>query len=325
MYRRRTLIQHAAVAASALASPWVMGQSFPAKPVRIVIGYPPGGSTDIIARVFADKMAKSLGQSVIIENKPGAAGQIASAYVAKAEPDGYTLLATNLGPAAVAPALSRKVAYDPIADFTPISLTGIAPLTLSTGATRPYKSAADVVAAAKANPGKLNYATTGTGSFSHVLLELFNQTAGIKAVGVPYKGGAEVNTAAVAGDIDYFVGSPSDIMSLVKAGRIRILAITTGKRSPLLPDLPTVAESGVPGFSADYWNGILAPAKTPPAIVNVLHQSIVEAANDPDVKAKLEASIVTPTHLTPAEFSELLKKEVARWSKVAQDAGISLD
>jgi tripartite-type tricarboxylate transporter receptor subunit TctC len=322
---RRDFVSTVVASSATLASHAAFAQSFPVKPIRLVVGYPPGGSTDIVARLVADGMSKVLGQTVVVENKPGAAGQVASAFVAKAEPDGYTLLATNLGPAAVAPALNSKLPYHPIADFSPISLTGIVPLTLSTGVVKPYRSVGDVIAAAQAKPGSLNFATTGSGSFSHVVLELFNQSAGIKAVAVAYKGGAEVNTAAVTGDIDYFVGSPSDIMSLVKAGRIRMLGITTSQRSPLLPDMPTIAEAGLPGFSVEYWNGIMAPAKTPASVVNALHRAIVAALETADAKARLAALVVMPAHLTPGEFTTMLQMEVAKWSKVVQTAGIKAE
>lgn len=306
-------------------APSAFAQGFPNKPIRIVVPYPAGGSTDLIARLIAEPMSKSMGQPVIVENRPGAAGQVASSYVAKAAPDGYTLLATNLGPAALAYALNAKLSYHPVNDFAPVSLTGMMPLVIAVGGSSPFRTVGDLIAAAKAQPGKLNDGTTGNGSLSHVVFALFNSTAGIKVEHIAYKGGGEVATAAITGDVAYVVGPPSDYQALMSAGKLRPIAMTSAQRSALMPGVPTVAEAGLPGFEVEYWNGIMAPARTPAAVIGVLNKAIGAALENPDVKAKMASVQVQPTHSTPERFQALVQEELTKWTRVVQTAGIQIE
>ena len=298
-------------------------QTYPSRPIRIVVAYPPGGSTDLMARLVAQKMTSTLGQPVIVENKPGATGRLGTTFVAKAEPDGYTLLFTNAGPGAVSHALYKDSAYDPVADFAPIATVANMPLVLAVSGTSRIGTVADLVAAAKASPGKLNYATTGNGSVSHIATELFNALAGIKATQVPYKGGAQTAPAVISGEVDFFFSVPSDILPHVKAGRMKALAIATAKRSPIAPEVPTAAEAGLPGFEVDLWYGLLAPAHTPRAVVERLSREVARALQQPDVSGKIVALASEPMMMGPEQFHAAIRKDVEKWTRVIRESGIT--
>jgi tripartite-type tricarboxylate transporter receptor subunit TctC len=300
-------------------------QAWPAKPIHIVVAYPAGGSTDLMARLVAQKMAPALGQPIVIENKPGAAGQIGTALVAKSEPDGYTLLFTNAGPGAVAYGLQKTPTYHPVRDFAPVATVANMPLLLAVGGGSRFATVADLVSHARANPGKLNYASTGNGSVSHIATELFNAVAGIKVNHVPYKGGAQTAPAIIGGEVDYFFSVPSDILPHVPARKMKALAFATAKRSPLAPDVPTTAEAGVPNFEVDLWYGLLAPKGTPRAIVERLNREVSAALAQADVSERIAGLASVPIRTTPEEFGALIARDLDKWTQVIRTHNIVAD
>jgi tripartite-type tricarboxylate transporter receptor subunit TctC len=331
MTSRRTLLAHA-LRASAAGSLSLLGglaaiaqEQFPSRPIKIIVPYPPGGSTDTIARLLAEQMAITLKQPVIVDNKAGAAGKIGSTAVAHAPPDGYTLLATNMGPAAMAAAVETKMPYNPVTDFAPITMSASMPLVLCVASDSPYHSVKDLINDAKARPGALNFATTGNGGTGHLVNAQFTGATGITVQNVPYKGGPEVVQAIITGQGAYLILVPSDVMGLVRSGRLRALAVVQKMRSPLVPDIPTMVESGGPDIEIDYWNAVLAPAGTPPRIVEILNEAIGKALQSPAIKAKLEGLGMLPRFNTPAQFQALIAADVAKWTKVAAAAGIKLE
>lgn len=309
----------AAVAMPALAQDW------PNKPIRIVVAYPPGGSTDLMARLIAQKLGPALGQTVVIENKPGAAGQIGSAMVAKADADGHTLLFTNAGPGAVAYGLQKAPTYHPVRDFAPVATAANMPLVLAVGAGSPFKTVADLIAGAKAAPGKLNYASTGNGSVSHIATELFNAMAGLKVGHVPYKGGAQTVPAIITGEVDFFFSVPSDIFPHVAAGKMRALALASDRRTALAPDLPTVGEAGLRGFEVDLWYGLLAPRGTPKAVVERLNREVNAIVQQADVKERIVGLASVPLTTTPDTFGAMIARDVDKWTAAIRQANIVAD
>lgn len=301
----------------------VLAQNFPAKPISIVVGYPAGGSTDVIARLIGQKMSASMGQPVIIENKPGAAGQIGAAAVAKAQPDGYTILFTNMGPNAIAPSLNKSVTYDPVKDFSPIAVAVTMPLAITTAIDSPYKDVASLIAAAKAQPGKLTFGSSGNGGAAHVAGELFKLQAGVDITHVAYKGGAQVGPATMTGEVSISFQAIPDAMSLVKANRLRAIAVTSPKRSPLAPNVPAVAESGLPQFDVNVWYGFLAPARTPKLVIDRLNREIGLALAQRDVTEKITSLSTVPQHSTPEEFQAIIRADVEKWARVIKDARIA--
>jgi len=300
-------------------------QTFPTKPIRIIVPYPPGGSMDLIARLLSEPLAKILGQTVVVENRPGAAGQIATAQAAKADPDGHTLLLTNPGPGAIAFAINPKLSYNPTRDFSPISLAAAMPMVITVSANSRFQSISDLINAAKAQPGKLNFATTGNGALSHVVIELFNNAASIVAVGVPYKGGTEITTAMVAGDVDYFAAPPSDVMPLIQAGKLRALATTGSTRSPLMPTIKTVAELGLASFEVVYWMGLVAPAKTPQPIIQILNKAIVQALSTKEIQQKMTGFMAQASSSSPEEFQMMIQSDVIKWMQVVKASNIKIE
>jgi tripartite-type tricarboxylate transporter receptor subunit TctC len=305
--------------AAAMAQPW------PARPVRIVVGYPAGGSTDLMARLVAQKLGPALGQPVLVENKPGATGQIASAHVAKAEADGYTLLFTNAGPGAVTYGLQKTPAYHPVKDFAPIATVASMPLVLAVPGTSPHRTVADLVGQGRAQPGKLNFASTGIGSLGHIATELFNSKAGIQSKHVPYKGGAQTAPAVISGEVDYMFSVPSDILPYVAAGKMKALGISAARRSPLAPDVPTMAEAGVPGFEVEVWYGLLAPKNTPRPVVERLHREMNAIAQLPDVRERIASLAAVPLQLTSEEFGGMIARDLERWVPFIRSAGITAE
>ncbi len=326
---RRFLATHAAVvsmfALGLLAAFPVAAQTWPTKPVRFVVPFPPGGSVDPLARMVGVKLTESLGQQFIVENKPGAAGSIGAAFVAKAPPDGYTFLFV-FDTHAVNPSLIPNLPYDTLKDLAPVMLVGTAPMAIATNASKPYKTFGDVVAAAKAKPDTVTYGTIGNGSLGHLTMILVQQAAGIKLVHVPYKGGGPMTQDALGGQIDLAIGSVAVLTPHVKGGKLRAVAVTGDKRSHALPDVPALAEQGFKGFSALAWWGIFAPAGTPAPIMDKFHGELVKAFNQPDVRKTLTEQLGMDLIVSsPAAQQKWLTDEMARWGKVVRDNNIKPD
>jgi tripartite-type tricarboxylate transporter receptor subunit TctC len=326
---RRLLSTHAAVvsilALGLLASPPVAAQTWPAKPVRFIVPFPPGGSVDPLARMVGVKLGESLGQQFIVENKPGAAGSIGAAFAAKAPPDGYTFLFV-FDTHAVNPSLIPNLPYDTLKDLAPVMLVGTAPMAIATNASKPYKNFGDVVAAAKAKPDTVTYGSIGNGSLGHLTMILVQQAAGVKLVHVPYKGGGPMTQDALGGQIDLAIGSVAVITPHVKGGKLRGVAVTGDKRSHALPDVPTLAEQGFKGFSALAWWGIFAPAATPAPIMDKFHGELVKAFNQPDVRKTLTEQLGMDLIVSsPQAQQKWLTDEMQRWGKVVRDNNIKPD
>ena len=326
---------HAAAAALFLmfsgAAGHALGQSpagksaaYPNKPLRFVVGYPAGGATDIIARLVAQKLTGSLGQQVLVDNRPGAGGIIGSDIVAKATPDGYTivLVTTSHG---VNPSLYRKLPYDTAKDFAPITQVASLQLVLVVNPSLPVRSVKELIALAKAKPGQLNYGSSGSGQSLHLAAELFKTLAGVDIVHVPYKGAAPARTDLLAGQVQMMFESMIGVLPVVKSGRLRALAVSGARRSPATPDIPTMAEAGVPGYEASGWVGILAPAGTPKAIVTRLNREVVNVLNRADVRELFANRGAEPVGSTPEQFGDFTKAQFAKWAKVVKASGARID
>jgi tripartite-type tricarboxylate transporter receptor subunit TctC len=299
----------------------VSAQSYPTKPVRIVLPFGPGGVADITTRTIAPHLSSGLGQQVVVENMPGAGGIRASETVARAEPDGHTLLLLTNGNA-VSQALFKSLPYDPVNDFAMISTVGYFSLVIVTAANSKYKTLQDVLAAAKANPGKLNIGTITPGGTQHLAGELFRSTAGIDALVVPHKTTGEVVLGVRQGSLDIGVDFIAPLISGVKSGDLRALAVSAGKRQPQLPDVPTALEAGVKGYDVASWNAMAAPAKTPPAAIKRVHDELVKALNAPDVQKRFAELGVEPRASTPEQLRDFFVSESKRWSRVVETAKI---
>ena len=296
-------------------------QDFPSRPIRMVIAFPAGGPTDFVGRLLADKLKDSLGQ-VIIENKPGANGAIGADFVAKSQPDGHTLFLTTVGAVAITPNMRKDLPYDVLRDFAPVTLVVRNTTVLVVRAESPANSAKDLVAMAKAKPGALPFASTGVGSTTHLALELLQTAAGIKFVHVPYRGAAPALTDLLGGQVEAFYADVPVLMPQIAAGKVKPLGAASGQRNPMLPNVSTLAEIGYPDTQSDNWYGLLAPAKTPPAVIAKLNAAFVTAINDPVVKDKLIKSGAIPIANTPEQFGQILKDELARWGKVVREKDI---
>jgi tripartite-type tricarboxylate transporter receptor subunit TctC len=299
-------------------------QAYPTRPIRIVVAYTPAGATDILARVIGQKMNEAWGQPVIIENRPGANGNIGTEYAAKAAPDGHTFLMTTAGPHGINPSLYRKLGYDAVKDFTAVSLVALVPNILVVNNALPAKSVKELIAYAKANPGKLSYGSPGAGSTAHLSMELFKSMTGTNLVHVPYKGSAGVLTDVMGGQIAATMDNMPAYLPQVKAGKIRALAVTPNKRSPAAPDIPTVAEAGVPGYNSSAWFGLVAPAATPKDVVSKLSAETARILQLPDVKSRLSELGAEPIGGTPEQFSAHIKAEIEKWAKVIKEANVEL-
>jgi len=300
----------------------VQAQDLPNKPIHIVIAFPAGGPTDFVGRLVAEKAKDILGRSIIIENKAGANGALGADYVAKSEPDGTTLFLTTLGAVGVTPHMRSDVPYDSIKDFAPVTNVVLNTTLIVVREESPLKTMKDLVAAAKAKPGEMTFASTGVGSPPHLTLELLQSVAGVKFVHVPYRGAAPALTDLLGGQVQLFAADAPVLMSSIKGGKIRALGAASGQRNPMLPDVPTLAEQGYPNIVVDNWYGLLAPAKTPPAIIAKINDAFVKAINDPVVKKKLIDSGAIPVADTPAEFGKFFKNEYDRWGKVVRASGM---
>ena len=298
-----------------------LAQAFPTKPIRLVVPFGPGGVADITARTVAPEISRGLGQQIVIENKPSAGGAVAGQDVAHAAPDGYTLLLINNG-TAVSKALFKSLPYDPERDFAMISTVGFFPLVIVTDPKSPFKGIQDVIAEFKKNPGKHNVGTIGIGSTQHLAAELFKSVTGTNFQIVPYKATGEVVTAAKSGDAAVIFEFLAPMTSHIKSGNLRPLAITVAKRFPTLPDVPTVIESGVAGYDVASWNGLAAPAKTPRAVIDRLHQEVAKVLASPDIQKRLADLGVDARSSTPDELRKFFAAETQRWSKVVETAKI---
>jgi tripartite-type tricarboxylate transporter receptor subunit TctC len=295
--------------------------AYPSKPVRVIVGLAPGGGTDIQARLFAQKLTEAFKRPFVVENRPGAGGTVAYAQVAKSPADGYTLLGVTSG-YTITPHIYTKLTYDPLKDFAPIALVAQAPFLLVVHPALPVKSVRDLLALAKAKPGTLDCGSAGVGSSTHMAFELFKSLSGVKIAHIPYKGTGPALVDVMAGQVHMLFGNVISTLPSVKAGRLRALAVTTRTRSAALPDLPTIAEAGVPAYENSTWHGWIAPGGTPPAIVNRLNAELVKAARAPDLVEKLAADGGEGVGTTPEQFTQFIAAELVRWRKVVKQAGI---
>jgi len=297
-------------------------EAYPVKPIRFLVGFPPGGANDLVARAVATRLSARLGQQVVVENRSGASGNIATELGARAAPDGYTMLLASVASFAMTPALLGKVPFDPVNDFAPVTQAVVVTGVLSVHPSMPAKSLKQFVALARKQPGKINYASPGAGSIAHLSSELFWKTAGIKLNHIPYKGGGPAVADAVAGHVECVFGLVSTQTPHIRSGRLRAMGVTSAKRSGALPDVPTIAESGYPGFEASGWLGLVFPARTPRPIVDRIHKETVAVLNLREVQALLEDLGLDPEPSDPAKFHALIKSDFARWEKVVREAGL---
>jgi tripartite-type tricarboxylate transporter receptor subunit TctC len=315
----------ATLALAALGPSQAFAQAYPTKPVRLIVPFPPGGSTDIVARIVAQKLGERIGQPLVVENRGGAGGTIGTEAVAKATPDGYILGFASTSTHAVAPAVYTKLGYDPVRDFAPISLVAVTPYLLVVSPKVDVKSLKEFVAYVKARPGKLNYASAGTGSTTHLAMEMLKSAAGLFILHIPYNGNGPAGTAVIAGDVEFLFGSLPAVLPHAKSGRVRALAVGTPKRSPSLPDVPTVAESGFPGFDASLWLAVMAPAGTPAPVIDRLNKEIVAVVRSPDAADALNKAGAEPTTSTPADLANMVKVGIQKYAAAVKRAGVKLE
>lgn len=314
-----------AVGIGAFAAPGAQAQaSYPSRPITMVVPFPPGGPTDLVARVLAQKMTEQMGQQIVVDNRGGANGNIGSGFVAKAPADGYTVL-YNTSSIALSPALYKKLSYDVQRDLVPVALTATVPLGLVVNPSLPVSNVSEFIAYVKAHPGKLSYGSAGAGNVTHLGAFQFLQTANIDAVHVPYKGSAPADADLVGGQIQFMTDTVNSIAGFVREKRLRLLAVTTSKRIDLFPDVPTLAESGMPGFEVSAWQGVMAPANTPQPIINRLNTELMKALQDPDVQKKLAVQGAIPLGSTPEEYGAYVKSELTRWAGIVKQTGVSLE
>jgi len=308
-------------AALAMAPAPILAQEYPVKPVRLVVPFTPGGSTDILGRLVAQKLTESLGRQVLVDNRPGAGGTIGVEIVAKSPADGYTLVMGHIGTFGVNPTLYPKLPYDAVKDFQPITLFAMIPNVLSVNPSLPARSVKDVIALARAKPGVMNYGSGGNGSAAHLATEYFKLLTRTNIVHIPYRGTAPAITDLLAGNISMIITGVPAQLGHIKSGRLRALGVATSKRLSLFPDLPTIAEAGVKGYEATQWYGVLAPANTPTPVVAKLHAAIVKALQGADVKERLASEAGEPVGNSPEEFHAFIQKEIARWAPVIKASG----
>ncbi len=299
-------------------------ETYPSKPIRLVVGFAPGGANDLVARAVATRLGPRLGQQVVVENRGGAGGNIATEVVARAAPDGYTMLLASVASFAMSPALLGKVPFDPINDFAPVTLAALVTSLLSVHPSLPAQSVKQFVALTKKVPGRINYATPGAGSIAHLSAELFWNKAGVKLNHVPYKGGGPAVADVIAGHVEVMFSLISTQTPHVRSGRLRALAVSSAKRSTALPDVPTIAESGYPGFEASGWLGLVFPAKTPKAVVDRVHKEAVAVINSKEVQTQLADLGLDAEANDPVQFIALIKSDHARWDKLVRAAGLRM-
>ena len=326
MTKKMVVIGRAVIAVTLAATCAAAGaQVYPGKPIRLVVAFPPGGSTDIIARIVAQKLGERLGQQVVIDNRGGAGGTIGTEIAARANPDGYTLTMGTTSTHVIAAGAYARLKYDPVKDFDPLTLVASTPYLLVVNPGLKASSLKEFIALAKSQPGKLNYASAGTGTTTQLAMEMLKTAAGIDVVHVPYNGNGPANTATLGGQVQALFGSMPAVLTQAKAGRLRPLAVGTPRRSPSLPEVPTVAESGYPGFDASLWLGFFAPRGTPAPILKRLQTELVSIAQSPEMKEQFERNGAEQLTNTPAEFTQLIKTEIDKYTKVIKAAGIKLE
>jgi tripartite-type tricarboxylate transporter receptor subunit TctC len=310
---------------SGAIAPAAGADAFPSHTVKLVVPFPPGGSLDIVGREIAQKLTEAWGQSVVVENKPGAGGNIGADFVAKSAPDGYTVVMGALSTHAVNPTLYPKMPYDAVKDFAPISMIAITPNVLVVPVNSPINSVKDLIAAAKAKPGKLAFASGSNGSAGHLAGELFKVETHTDVIHVPYKGAAPATQGLLAGDTQFMFDNLANAMAQVKGGKLKALAVTTAKRSPLAPDLPTMTEAGLPGFDISTWFGLMAPAGTPKDVVARWNRDLVKILESPDMKQKLALQGAESTPMTPEAFAAFIASEVPKYAKIIKASGATID
>jgi tripartite-type tricarboxylate transporter receptor subunit TctC len=300
-------------------------QQYPARPIRMLVGFPPGGGTDIVGRIVAHKLSEYLGQQIIVENRGGATGMVAADLAAKAPPDGYTVMMAHIAAVSILPSLYHKMSYDPARDFAPITLVAIGPNLLVVHPSVPAKSVKELIALAKARPGQLHFASPGNGSVQHLSAELFKLQARVDMLHVPYKGSGQSIVDLIAGHVQLNFDSVPPVLGFVRQGRLRALAVTSAKRSTLLPEIPTVNESGVPGFDMGTWWGLVAPAAVSKDVIAKLHGEAVKVLSLPDVREKLANVGAEPGGNTPDQFGAFIRSETAKYARIVKEANIKID
>jgi tripartite-type tricarboxylate transporter receptor subunit TctC len=321
-----TMIKRCAVGVClALLAGAAFAQTYPSRPIRLVVPFPAGGATDIIARAVAQKLTEDWGQPVIVDNRPGAGGNIGSELVAKAAPDGYTIEMGTVGTHAINASLYAKMPYDHVKDFTPVILVASVPNVLEVNPSLPVNSVQELIAYAKANPGKLNFASSGNGTSIHLSGELFKVMTGVQMTHVPYKGSAPALQDLIAGQVQLMFDNLPPSLPQIRAGKLRALAVTSATRAPALPDVPTVAESGLPGFEASSWFGLLAPAGTPQPLIAKLNSAVSAWLATPEAKEKMTSIGANSAGGSPEDFAKHIAAETAKWSKVVKESGAKVD
>ncbi len=313
----------ALLSAACAGQAWAQGD-YPSKPIRFVVPFPPGGGTDIVSRLVTNKMTEMLGWRIVIDNRAGAGGSVGMEVAANSAPDGYTLVMGQTSNLAINPALYAKLPYVPLRDFSPVSLVSMIPIAIMVPAKSPYRSVGDLVAAAKAKPGQVTFATTGNGTVGHLTGELLQRQAGVKFIHVPYKGAAQAFPDLISGRVDFFLASLETAIPQVKAGTIRAVAVTSLQRASAMPDVPTVDESGFKGFDANTWTGVLVAARTPQPIIARLNAEITRVLNMPDIRARL-ATGGAPVQTGPQAFVARLKADSEKWSRIVKEAGVKVE
>jgi tripartite-type tricarboxylate transporter receptor subunit TctC len=317
------------LAAIALLLPWAPAAdaqtAYPAHPIRLIVPYAPGGSNDILARLIGQKMGSLLGTQMVIDNRPGAGGSIGVEAAAKSPADGYTLVIGHVGTFSINPAVYKKLGYDPLKDFAPIGLISMVPNVLVVNASLPVHSVRELIALAKSQPGKLAYGSGGNGSAAHLAVEHFKSMAGVDILHVPYKGTAPLLTDMIAGQLSMTITGLLPVQPFLKSGRLRIIATASPQRLKVMPDLPTIAESGVPGYAATQWYGLLAPANTPPAIGAALSKALRDALKSKDILERLTAEGAEPVDSTPQSFHKFMEGELALWARIAKSSNAHVD
>jgi tripartite-type tricarboxylate transporter receptor subunit TctC len=306
---------------------WGQGDAsgYPDRPIRLMVGYPPGGPNDLLARIIAPRLSETLKQPVIVENRPGSNSEIAAAMVAKATPDGYTLLFASSGAISISPGLGRQLPYDARTDFAPIAIVGSGPMLLVVKPDLPASSPAELIALAKSRPGKLNAASAGSGSSPHLALELFRAMAKIDVVHVPYRGAGPAFADLMAGQVDFYFGGLPTALPQVRAGKLRALAVTGPTRSAIAPEIPTLNEAALPGYDASIWYGVFAPRDTPAAIVAKLHDAVAGATRDADVRRQFAIHGADPLDSPRDAFVRFIAEDIDKWTRIAREAGIKID
>ena len=319
------LKRHIGAALALVAATGIHAAEYPAKPIRFVIAFPPGGASDVLTRLVGGRLSESLGQSLVYDNRPGAGGNIAGEIVAKSPPDGYTLLMGNNAILATNASLYKNMGFDPVKDLAPVVLLASQPNILVVHPSLPVKSVKELVALARARPGQLNYASSGSGLAAHLAGEMFKSMTGTSMVHIPYKGAGPALIDMLAGQCQVMFATALSVQPHLKSGRLRPLAVTTAKRSPSMPDLLTVAEAGVPGFEATTWHGVVAPSGTPQPVIGRLNGEINKVLQMPDVRERLTTQGAEVIGGTPKEFADYIKAEIPRWAKVIRDSGARAD